>query len=299
MPPELPNSTPPEPSPTAIETASKMSGFFRSKTGRVILYVAILFGLYWLIEPVKIVRALKERAASHSQIEMAQNITMLRERLAQAKTLEEQEKIMQEIKAAQDNFERGIKVNPDIAALLAFIAPLRQQTSAFHEDLDAFGLESKNWFVTAIKSPADMAGVRTQVAKLKTENEQLNASNVALLAEMNRMLAQKDTSSGIPLGTLTGFRDSFSKRFPNMQAQSECLNKLFTSTDQILADLQANPLKWRRETNGKLTFLDLAFQTKMVSELGEAEALEKQSDDLVRQGRELLKTQASELTSGR
>jgi len=298
MPPDSPNSTPPDSHPTSGEFIHWLGSFFRSKIGQLILCVVMVFGLYWVINALNIVRALNESAAvNHEQNEMVQNIITLRERLAQAKTPDEQEKIIQEIKVAQNNFERGIKVNPDLAELLAFIAPNRQQTSAFNQNLDAFGLTSKNWFITAIKSSAGIASARDQVAKLKAESKQLNASNVALLAEMNRMLVQKDTSSGIPLGTLTGFRDSFSKRFPNMQAQSECLDKLFTSIDQILADLQANPLKWRRETNGKLTFLDNDFQAKMISELKEADALEKQSDNLVQQERELAKSQASELTS--
>jgi len=150
-------------------------------------------------------------------------------------------------------------------------------SAAFSKNVDAFFLVEGGWLKTAIKSPEVLANARDRIAKLKIENKQLNTLATSLLDEMNKRLAQQDSPPGVPLEMLAGYRESFSKALPNMQVQYEFYDKIFTCLDQVLADLQASPLKWKRDSDGNLIFLDEEFRAKVTRELDECRTVMKQS----------------------
>ena len=157
-----------------------------------------------------------------------------------------------------------------------------KQEVAFSKNAAAFDSASGDWIKYPIQAPVSVDDARSQIAKLKAESEQLNASAITIIDAINKQLAQLDGTALPDYGLNYLKYLAFTKNnltSPDAQARSELYNKEFTCFDQALADLQANPFKWKRDSDGKLVFLDEELQAKVRGRIDEWVAAMKQFND--------------------
>ena len=246
MPPDSPNQTPP-PLPSA-------SGNFVRKYRKVFIAGAILLLLCVCVLSafiaIKVKKSTEERMAAQRQMaEINEQKLMVKEEFFR--------KSVWELANQEANFRIALfALDPTLKGCLE--NPARLLTPA--------------------------CDARNQIAKVKTAYEQWRAAKTALLAKMNEELSQQDPASGSSVtGSAKDFRrwlvetkEIFEKSSSNKQPMYERFGKIYPCLDQALADLQANPDKWKWESDGRLTFLDEALQAKVMGKIDECRAAMKQ-----------------------